>query len=361
MSIERLEFAHIRNLQPQVILPHSGVNVIYGDNGSGKTSVLEALYILGLGRSFRSGKIRRLINDSFDECRVIALFSGGKRAGIRKLTDGSSEMRVNGRSDVTVAELAAQFPLQLLNPESMDLLDSGSKARRALLDWGVFHVEHRFYANWQRYQRALKQRNSLLRNAIIKSSELRPWHVEMAEAAGFIHEFRQDYINSLQDFVESCFADFLPGLNIKLDYLPGWEVSDHLLTVLDESWERDRHRGHTQQGPHRADLRVRVNGVIADEILSRGQKKLTVCALKLAQVSRLRAEGQSCTILVDDLASELDSGARHRLCQYLVKLGSQVFITCIEPEAVVSALSGTPCKMFHVEHGVLQEAAFLAS
>jgi DNA replication and repair protein RecF len=358
MTIERLEFSQVRNLRPQSFLPHPRLNLLYGDNGSGKTSVLEALHLLGLGRSFRSGKIRRLINDSASECYVTALFLGGQRAGVRKLADSSSEMRLNGRSDVTVAELALQLPLQLLNPEVMDLLDGGSKPRRALLDWGVFHVEHRFFPLWQRYQRALKQRNSLLRNGTIKRSELRPWHVEMAEAASVIHEFRQTYVDGLQPHVQTCFKGFLPDLELELDYLPGWNVSEHLLQMLDETWERDIARGHTQLGPHRADLRIRVNGVVADEILSRGQKKLTVCALKLAQVARLRAAGHECTVLVDDLASELDSGARQRLCNYLVELGGQVFITCIEPATVVPALGGNPFKMFHVEHGELQEVAF---
>ena len=293
MTIERLEFSHVRNLRPQSFLPHPHLNLLYGDNGSGKTSVLEALHLLGLGRSFRSGKIRRLINDTASECHITALFAGGQRAGVRKLADGSSEMRLNGRSDVSIADLALQLPLQLLNPEVMDLLDGGSKPRRALLDWGVFHVEHRFYPLWQRYQRALKQRNSLLRNGKIKRSELRPWHVEMAEAASVLHDFRQAYVDGLQSFVQACFNGFLPELALELDYLPGWNVSEHLLQLLDEGWERDQQRGHTQLGPHRADLRIRVNGIVADEILSRGQKKLTVCALKLAQVARLKAAGRA--------------------------------------------------------------------
>jgi len=360
MTIERLEFSHIRNLRPQFFLPHPRLNVIYGDNGSGKTSVLESLHLLGLGRSFRSGKIRRLINDTASECHVTALFADGQRAGVLKQANGSSEMRLNGRSEVSIAELVQCLPLQLLNPELMDLLDDGSKPRRSLLDWGVFHVEHRFYPVWQRYQRALKQRNSLLRNGTITRLDLRPWHIEMADTAAAIHEFRQAYIDDLQPYVQACFQAFLADLRLDLEYLPGWDVSNHLLTLLDESRERDQLRGHTQQGPHRADMRIRVNGVVADEILSRGQKKLTVCALKLAQVAKLRATGQECTVLVDDLASELDSGARQRLCSYLVELGVQVFITCIEPATVVPALGGNPFKMFHVEHGTLLEVPFSA-
>jgi DNA replication and repair protein RecF len=355
VSIERLEFSHVRNLRPQSFLPHPRINLLYGDNGSGKTSVLESLHLLGLGRSFRSGRIRRLINDEASECHVVALFDGGHGAGVRKLADGSSELRLDGRSDVTLAEVAQRLPLQLLNPEIMDLLDGGSKARRALLDWGVFHVEHRFFPLWQRYQRALKQRNSALRNGTIGRLDMRPWHVELDEAALGLHAMRQAYMESLQPHMRACFAGFLPDLDLSLEYHPGWDISESLLTLLDESRERDRGRGHTQVGPHRADLRIKVNGVVADEVLSRGQKKLTVCALKLAQVARLKATGHECLVLVDDLASELDGGARQRLCSYLVELGMQVFITCIDPATVVPALGGAGFKMFHVEHGTVLE------
>lgn len=356
MTIQRLEFSHVRNLRPQSFLPHPFINVLFGDNGSGKTSVLESLHLLGLGRSFRSGKIRRLINDDASECLVVAQFDG-HGAGIRKLADGSSELRLDGRSDVTLAELAQALPLQLLNPEVMDLLDGGSKERRALLDWGVFHVEHRFFPLWQRYQRALKQRNSALRNASMAGLDISPWHHELAESAEALHGFREAYMQSLAPHVQACFARFLPGLKLVLEYHPGWSRETSLFDQLNESWQRDRERGHTQVGPHRADLRIKVNGVVADEVLSRGQKKLTVCALKLAQVARLKEAGHDCTLLVDDLASELDGGARERLCAYLVELGMQVFITCIEPGPVVQALGQNAFKMFHVEHGTLVERA----
>lgn len=356
MTLERLEFSHVRNLRPQSFQAHPRINVLYGDNGSGKTSVLESLHLLGLGRSFRSGKIRRLINDEASECLVLGRFDGHS-AGIRKRADGSTELRLDGRSDVTVAELAQHLPLQLLNPETMDLLDGGSKERRALLDWGVFHVEHRFYPLWQRYQRALKQRNSALRSGSIGRLEIAPWHRELAESGEALHAFRAAYMEAWKPFLGACFQTFLPSLKLSVEYAAGWDVEHPLAGLLDESWLRDQERGHTQIGPHRADLRVKVGSVVADEVLSRGQKKLAVCALKLAQVARLKAAGMSCTLLVDDLASELDAGARERLCRYLVELDVQVFITCIEPGPVVAALGGNGFKMFHVEHGTVVEQA----
>jgi DNA replication and repair protein RecF len=152
-------------------------------------------------------------------------------------------------------------------------------------------------------------------------------------------------------------AAFLPDQSLSLEYTPGWDVALPLEDQLAENWEKDVERGHTQIGPHRADLRVKQGTAPADEVLSRGQKKLVVCALKLSQVAVLQSAGQTCVLLVDDLASELDALARQRLVDVLAASGAQVFITCIEPDAVRLPLEhmGSRFKMFHVEHGTVVE------
>lgn len=361
MSISRLEIAHLRNLQSVSLLPHPRLNLLTGLNGSGKSSVLEALHLLGLGRSFRSGRARRLVNDEFPQCTVFAGFADEGQAGIERGANGDTALRLDGRSQITMAELAHKLPLLLLDPESMDLLDEGSKPRRAQLDWGVFHVEHRFYPAWLRYQRALKQRNSLLRSGSMGRLESAPWDKELAESASQLHQLRNDYLQRWQPLWQARIQGFLPELELVLEYSPGWDVERSLAEVLAESWERDLDRGHTQAGPHRADLRVKLGTAPADEILSRGQKKLVVCALKLSQVSLLREYGKNCVLLVDDLASELDGLARQRLIDYLAASEAQVFITAIEPEAVIPALQrtgliqGQGYKLFHVEHGNVRD------
>ncbi|MDP2166609.1 MAG: DNA replication/repair protein RecF [Hydrogenophaga sp.] len=359
MSVVRLEITHLRNLQSVSLLPHPRLNLLAGANGSGKTSVLEALHLLGLGRSFRSGRARRLVNDAETACTVFAGFEDGGTAGIRRGANGETDLKVDNSSQVTLAQLVHRLPLCLLDPESMDLLDAGSKPRRAQLDWGVFHVEHRFYPVWLRYQRALKQRNSLLRSGSIGRLESAVWDRELADSALQLHQFRVDYLARWQPLWEGRMQGFLPDQSLTLDYTAGWDVSLPLEQLLAESWERDLDKGHTQIGPHRADLRVKRGTAPADEVLSRGQKKLVVCALKLSQVALLQEAGRECVLLVDDLASELDATARQRLIDYLAASGAQVFITCIEPEAVKPALEGAEqgFRMFHVEHGTITEVS----
>jgi DNA replication and repair protein RecF len=333
------------------------LNLLVGANGSGKTSVLEALHLLGLGRSFRAGRARRLVNDNESDCLVFAAFTDEGQAAIRRGANGETELRLDGRSQVALAELAQRLPLAILDPESMDLLDAGSKPRRAQLDWGVFHVEHRFYPAWLRYQRALKQRNSLLRSGTIGRLESAVWDRELTESAMLLHNFRNDYLARWQPLWLERIQGFLPEQELTLEYSAGWDVQEPLAELLAANWDKDQERGHTQLGPHRADLRVKRGTAPADEVLSRGQKKLVVCALKLSQVSLLQEQGKSCVLLVDDLASELDAEARRRLIAYLAASNAQVFITCIEPHAVKAALDAAESgfKMFHVEHGVIRE------
>ncbi|HET8729789.1 MAG TPA: DNA replication/repair protein RecF [Moraxellaceae bacterium] len=357
MTISRLEIANVRNLQSVSLLPHPQLNLFVGQNGSGKTSVLEALYLLGLGRSFRSGRVRRLINDNASQCTVFVAFAEGGGAGIQRNANGESQFRLDGRSNINLADIAHRLPLSLLDPASFAELQEGSKPRRAQLDWGVFHVEHRFYPSWVRYQRALKQRNSLLRSGNIQAFESGAWDQELAETAALLHAFRLAHLSVWVPVWESVIESFLPGFPLTLEYHAGWDTDKALDALLADSWLRDLERGHTQIGPHRADLRIKLGTAPADEVLSRGQLKLALCALKLSQITVLRDQGIQSLILIDDLASELDAGARSRLLGYLGGTAAQIFITAIDSADLMAELQGSEkgFRMFHVEHGTITE------
>lgn len=357
MTILRLEISQLRNLQSVSLSPHQRINLLTGANGSGKTSILEAIFLLGMGRSFRSGKARRLVNDAASSCTVFATLSHGTNAGIKRGANGETELRINGNSQVLLSEMAQQLPLALLEPDSFSLLDEGSKPRRAQLDWGLFHVEQGFYPVWQRYHRALKQRNSLLRSGNIAPPEMRPWERELAESADQLHQLRLRYIEDWQPFWSRLAQRFLPDFELELEYSPGWNTDLDFVSLLEESRLKDLERGHTQIGPHRADLKVKLRGVPAEEVLSRGQKKLAISALKLSQVELLESRKKGCILLVDDLPSELDQAARSKLLGYLARCSAQVFITGIEPAGILDALDADKdlFKLFHVEHGAVGE------
>lgn len=354
MVIRRLDVQGVRNLRGNS-LALARLNLFYGLNGSGKSSLLEAVHILGLGRSFRSPQARHYIQEGQPSCTVYAELSGSVSLGIAKLMDGTHQLRRNGATAAHLAEFAQDLPVQLIHPDGMDLLDGGSRPRRQLLDWLVFHVEHSFYSLWIRYQKGLAQRNALLKQASAKDAEFEVWEAEMARAAMRIDQLRRQTVEVWRGHLEAVLPVLLPEIGLRMEYNAGFAEDRELTVQWRESRFRDRERGHTQIGPHRADLRLKCDLGLVEAVLSRGQKKLLICALKLAQVAFLHATGRPCVVLLDDLASELDAGARQRLLQQLHDLRAQVLMTAVEADVLWPLLRqlDSGAALFHVEQGLI--------
>lgn len=364
MKLLKLEIAGVRNLSSVSLDELSRVNVFYGDNGAGKTSVLEAIHILGLARSFRSTQLHPVIQYSADRCTVFGSVEPEDGApavslGVERARRGGFRIRVDGQDEKALVKLADAFPIQLINANSYSLLEGGPKRRRQFMDWGVFHVEHRFYEMWKRLQRSVKQRNCLLRGGKNTSSEqeLAMWDRELSEVGEQIDAARQSYLEMfLPVFLQQLekLVD-VPGLTI--EYLKGWDAKQDLAGALQDSRERDFRRGITHKGPHRSDLAIRVNGIDAGQVLSRGQQKLVVCALRLAQCRvLLESRQKKCVLLIDDLPAEIDLEHQARLCDLLYSLDMQLFMTCVSPESLLDLPWNIDeqFKLFHVEHGIIK-------
>ncbi|MDY0248650.1 MAG: DNA replication/repair protein RecF [Pseudomonas sp.] len=357
MAIGQLQITGIRNLQPVTLLTSPRINILYGDNGSGKTSVLEAIYLLAMARSFRSTRLQPMIQYEQSSCTVFAQIkrSDGSQNNLGISRDRQSELRirVDGQNARSTAQLAQLVPLQLINPDSFRLLEGSPKIRRQFLDWGVFHVEQDFLPAWQRLQTSLRQRNSCLRHGIMDKSVIAAWDHELCIASNEIDQLRRAYIIKLKPVFEQTLSKLLELPGLTLSYSRGWDKDSSLEVVLNKNIERDRALGYTQAGPQRADLRVRIGTNNAVDILSRGQQKLVICALRIAQGHLLsQARRSDCIYLVDDLPSELDEQHRLALCQLLDDLECQVFITCVDKQLMSTGWrKDTPISLFHVEQG----------
>lgn len=359
MALSRLFIQHLRNLQSVDINPSDRVNLIYGLNGSGKTSVLEAINILALGRSFRSHKHKPLINHQHEDFTVFGkvLSTEGSETpiGIQRNLNGDVQLKAKGAQVNSIADLALHLPLQVINSDTFLLLEGSPKIRRQFMDWLVFHVEHQFYPNWKDLQRCLKHRNSLLRRDRIDPFELNTWDQELVQLTEKIHSYRLASIEQFSPVFYELLAEFIVLDGVQLSYQRGWDKHRDYASVLKEGFERDKRFGLTHAGSHRAELKITIAGQDAAEILSRGQQKLLVCALKIAQGSVLsRITGRKCIYLVDDLPAELDEKHRNLLTQWLHKMDTQVFITGVERDTLLSSWQDKPdipLKMFHVEQG----------
>ena len=352
MHLDRVRIERLRNIANIDMHALAPLNIIHGENGSGKSSVIEALHLLGTGRSFRTVNPRYYIQYHSHDLLIYAE-SKKHRLGFHKAADNKTIVRLDGET-VNQSEIARILPIQLINPENMDLLESGSKPRRQLLDWLMFHVEHEFHGLWLRYQRALKQRNALLK-LTSSTNELLVWEQEMAITGERIHQIRKIVLDDWMLFFKETIQELLPEQAVAIQYSAGFEVETGLLQTLIDSRARDRERGHSLYGIHRADLRFRTAYGTAEQTLSRGQKKMLILALKLSQIKMLYAKGCASVVLFDDMTAELDDAAQTRLIALLIALSSQVFVTTVDLGAVLSVLKNVTFQtaLFHLKDGCM--------
>ncbi len=352
MVLQTLEIQHLRNIESGNLTFDSMINLVVGPNASGKTSLLEAISLLSQGRSFRTPRIDELKQHNQKSMLVVGqLQHDGKKKRIGLSREArKTRVKIDGQNISRTTEMLGLLPVHVMTPESHELLDKGPKLRRQYLDWGVFHVKQSYLECWQRYHRVLRQRNSSLRRAEPRN-QVQAWDKQLANEANQLHTYRTDYINSLKPNLIH-FGNLLLDCEPDFEYQPGWAIEgDSYLDQLQQTIERDQERGFTRLGPHRADLNMKYAGKPVLSVFSRGQQKLLVCAMTLAQVKQQLDPG---ILLVDDLPAELDPDRRSRLLQALRETGAQVFVTATE-QGLVPLDSWPSNKVFHVKHGQFQE------
>lgn len=366
--LKRLQVSHLRNLNDVSIVLSPDVNLFYGKNGSGKTSLLEAIALLGLGRSFRSHKIRSVIEHDQSKLTVFAELASVDNhkitIGLQKSRSGQNVIRVNGDNIQSAISLAQQLPLQIINADSFLLLEGSSSQRRRFLDWMVFHVKPEFSDIWKRLQRIIKQRNSMLKHDKISYQDIAVWDLEFVSVSNKINALRKEVFI---DFKECFFDDSNQfnnlGFTIDIAYIAGWNEEESFANVLEANFLRDSRSGYTHSGPHRADLRFNVGSQLAADVLSRGQEKALICSLHIVQAHLFSAKtNRHCVFLVDDLLAELDVDNAKKLSTALMMLNSQVFVTGIYKDNLLSVwdldeqqANKTTVSLFHVEQGNIKQ------
>lgn len=355
--LTHIAIQHIRNVELAELNPAAGFNLITGANAAGKTSLLEAIFFLSRARSFRTHHLNRVIQAGSESLAIHAKVMENNRqwpVGLEK-SPTRQIIRIRNQTVASLAELTRTLPVQLIQPGSQRLLEDGPLTRRQYLDWGVFHVEHDFHTAWRRYYRALKQRNAALKRkqtdiVLAMEKELVLWGER-------IHLQRQQYVQDLtthlREYVDKLFTDF----KIAVHYRSGWLADQSLQTSLDNKRAGDLEKGSTSAGPHRANLEFTIDGTPAESYLSRGQLKMFVICLILAQMKHFQiSQDKTCILLIDDIAAELDQQHQQLLIDWVNQMGCQTFITTIEAQPhMMQALQQVNGKMFHVERGLVKE------
>lgn len=350
-----------RNLKENAIELVSHINLFFGDNGSGKTSLLESLYCLTTGKSFRTHIVPTLINHETDHFLLTAALHSNTTTehfiAIERYRNGEKNTKLDYESIKSIAPITKLIPLQIIGVDSYRFFSDGPKERRAFLDWGLFHVKHEFLTLWQQFNKILKHRNAALKLKQSKG-EIAAWDQQFIQLSEAMDHLRSDYLIEFQKIYITILRELLPNQqnDITIRYKRGWAENNVLKELLEKQFYRDLAFGHTQNGPHRADIQVFVADLPADDVLSQGQQKIAAYALHLAQGILLKTQtNQSAIYLIDDLPSELDKTRQMSVINMLKQLNSQIIITSILKEDVLELVERENSKLFHVEHGIVRE------
>lgn len=363
MIIKSIKVTNLRNIQSKKLDFSDQLNIFYGDNGAGKSSILEALYTLGHGRSFRTARHAKVIQTESDAFQVFSEFYNPQKEkhhklGIQRHRNGDVVIKLDQEKIAKLSYLTKTLPLQILAPEQYELLTKGPSARRKLLDWGVFHVEHGFLSLWQNVHRLLSQRNSALKTA--KSyNEIIAWDRQLVPASESIDKLRKDYVKLLSPIFSKTLSAFLPSVKPELRLYSGWKQDEQLADILVQQFALDNKTGFTRSSINKADLKIYLDNQLASDYLSRGQQKLVTTALKLSQLELMQQHTGICPVfLLDDIGAELDKKHQEVLLDYLANQpkNQQIFITSVLLDPLKSLIKGyNKAKLFHVEHGVIKE------
>lgn len=372
MALERLLIHGFRNLDQVDIVFDPRLNFVHGLNGAGKSSLLEAIHFLGVGRSFRTRKYTRLVNRQVNKFELFAqlknIDGSTTRIGISK-GRGVSQLKLDGEPISKAADLARLTPIQVINSQSFDLLEGGPKQRRQFIDWLVFHVKHSYGQLWAHANRCLKQRNALLRDEKVKRKDFEFWDSELIALTEQISVARREviepYLNEANRLLSECpfvRADETPSkARLDIRFIQGWPDEQGYNEALAKSFDRDRALGYTSLGFHKADLTFEIDNLPLVEVYSRGQQKAIVSGLYLAKFKTLaQLIDKAGVLLVDDLPAEMDENNIALFSGWVNQLANvQCIVTGIDLNDVIQKWLGSrnqsSCKVFHVKHGQINE------
>jgi len=356
-GLQSLEIHDFRNIASAVLEFSPGLNLISGNNASGKTSLLEAIYTLGRVKSFRAHSTRQMIRHGQAAFRLVGrIVSAAGQIVPVGIEQGNASLNVHlaGTEVRRLSDIAGSFPVQILTSDTATVFNGGPRFRRQVLDWALFHVEQGYRDTWQRYARMLKQRNAALRTQS-RPALVTVWDADLVATGMVIDRLRRAYLDRFTRLLAEELHHLLPGSHTELRYSAGWPGGITLAETLTKSLERDRSHGYTHYGVHRSDFRLLLDGREIAVHCSRGQQKAVLVGFMLAQL-RLQQE-RACppgAFLLDDLTSELDPDNRLRVMEALHELDAQVFITAIEGDRI-DVTGWRSMRGFHVEHGVIRE------
>jgi DNA replication and repair protein RecF len=336
MSFQQISLNNIRCIASATLDLHPRFNVFSGHNGTGKTSLLEAIFLLSRGYSFRTREALPLVTHAQKFLTVTAQDRADRKIHLYKPLSAPTVVTIDQAHCMRTSELARRYPCQVFYQDIFQIIDAGPSIRRQVLDWGLFHVEQSYHMILKNLQRCLKHRNALLRQKAAEA-QLKSWDRQVQAYAEEIHAFRSTYFAKWNTAFQTILSQ-LTTLECSLSYYKGWDkkqIGTSLEACFFAQRKLDYQQQYTHSGPHQADIIFCLPNATAKHTLSRGQQKIILIALKLAQATLVN---KSWVYLFDDISSELDERHIEKLMQYLISTPGQCFLTAIDGNVLLRYL-----------------------
>ena len=365
MSLSALSLSDFRLFEHQQLDCDAKLNIVIGDNGSGKTSLLESIYYLSHGRSFHTSNHNKVIRFDQENFVLSAEVANGPddsiRVGLRRHRNSDVEIRIDGVSERRISQLAKVLPVQLITPESFKLFFGGPKERRQFFDFGLFHVKQSFYQDWLRFSKVLRHRNALLKKKPRQyDDEFAYWDEEFERLAVLITDNRLEYLtlfNARFEQTNLSIDSLLSEAGVQFQLNPGFNNEIPLAQQLRQCFDKDVKFGYTSVGPQKSDVKIKTHNRLVEDVMSRGQLKLLLYVVKLLQSGIISEHDLTPVMLIDDIASEVDSENLDVLFKFLSAAEqTQFFVTSLNRDVVEHlGKAKENHSMFHVKHGIINQ------
>ena len=353
MLIKEIKLENFRSYEFLEMPINKGLNLIYGSNGSGKSTIIESIYYALSGKSFRTTETNNLIRNQTNQLQALLVFFDGKTVKVTKKTNNTAIITQNkGQKRENYTSLVKKFPTCLVENKEFFFSSSNPEQKRSFMNKTLFYVEQEGSTKINELKKIVAQRAGCLKNKDF--NQIKYWDEQLILIEPIITDLNQKLCGELNKALKNSkivdvFVQNNPWLNdLTIKYLPGYDVNDIFTDILSQNLEKDTILKRTTAGPHKRSFDILLKNKSASETLSRGQQKIISIILHLIQREIIKINtGSDPILLMDDISSELDKENANLMLKYLIDNSVQTIMTSIE-KAHFSAHKDV--FLFHVEH-----------
>lgn len=370
MYIESIELENFRNYEKEKVSFHRKVNMILGENAQGKTNLLESIYLMSLGKSFRTPREKEMIKMGSEFCRVKTAYkeNGGEKEILEIFIskEGKKGIKKNSLKIEKISQLLDNIYVVVFSPEDMKIVKEDPEKRRSFMDREMCQMKYSYMSSLYSYKKILAQRNAYLKERKIDEDIMEVWDEQLSEAGAVLISGREDFIKKIDEISRNLNYEITEGKEkLEIKYRPSIENSENkddlkknIMKTLKKNRQNDLFYGNTGKGPHKDDFDIYINENEAKKYGSQGQQRTAALSIKLAETKIIEKEKKEKPILLlDDVFSELDANRQKYLINSLWDM--QLFITTTEISSDIKKTLPEG-KEYTVENGkVLQKAGYI--